>query len=113
MSGVNELTVPRIGPPPEPAALVIRIRPSRGWVSLALGFVVLAGFMAWYIQRGEVAVPGAQLLWLPLFLLLALATSLGTGLWLSALNVRFRDVRYVVPFLSQIWMFATPIAYPS
>ena len=52
-------------------------------------------------------------LWLPLFLLLALVTSLGVGLWLSALNVQFRDVRYVVPFLTQFWMFATPIAYPS
>ena len=46
-------------------------------------------------------------------LLLALVTSLGVGLWLSALNIQFRDVRYVVPFLTQFWMFATPIAYPS
>jgi lipopolysaccharide transport system permease protein len=51
--------------------------------------------------------------WLPLFLLLAVTTSLGVGLWLSALNVQFRDVRYVVPFITQFWMFATPIAYPS
>jgi lipopolysaccharide transport system permease protein len=54
-----------------------------------------------------------QILSLPLFFLLALITSLGVGLWLSALNVQFRDVRYVVPFLIQFWMFATPIAYPS
>ena len=53
------------------------------------------------------------MLWLPLFVLLAIATSLGVGLWLSALNVHFRDVRYVVPFIVQFWMFATPIAYPS
>jgi lipopolysaccharide transport system permease protein len=46
-------------------------------------------------------------------LLLALATSLGVGLWLSAMNVQYRDVRYVVPFITQFWMFATPIAYPS
>ena len=52
-------------------------------------------------------------MWLPLLLLLAVATSLGVGLWLSALNVQFRDVRYVVPFVTQFWMFATPIAYPS
>jgi lipopolysaccharide transport system permease protein len=54
-----------------------------------------------------------KVLWLPLFLALTLTTSLGVGLWLSALNVRFRDVRYVLPFLVQFWMFATPIAYPS
>ena len=58
-------------------------------------------------------VPTINVLWLPLFLLLTLSTSLGVGLWLSSLNVRFRDVRYVVPFLIQFWMFATPIAYPS
>ena len=51
--------------------------------------------------------------WLPLLLLLALVTSLGAGLWLTAMNVQFRDVRYAVPFLLQAWMFATPIAYPS
>jgi lipopolysaccharide transport system permease protein len=58
-------------------------------------------------------VPTLNVLWLPLLVLLALITSLGVGLWLSALNVQFRDVRYVVPFLTQVWMFATPIAYPS
>ena len=57
--------------------------------------------------------PTANVIWLPLFLLLAMATSLGVGLWLSALNVQYRDVRYVLPFLTQIWMFATPVAYPS
>jgi len=57
--------------------------------------------------------PTANVLWLPLLILLAVATSLGVGLWLSALNVQFRDVRYVVPFITQFWMFATPIAYPS
>jgi lipopolysaccharide transport system permease protein len=53
------------------------------------------------------------MVWVPAFLLLALISALGVGLWLSALNVRYRDVRYVVPFLVQFWMFATPIAYPS
>ena len=53
------------------------------------------------------------MLWLPGFTLLAVATSLGVGLWLSALNVEYRDVRYTVPFLTQIWLFSTPIAYPS
>src|SRR5262249_41284443 len=50
---------------------------------------------------------------LPLFLLLALVVALGVGLWLSALNVQYRDVRYTIPFLTQFWLFATPIAYPS
>jgi lipopolysaccharide transport system permease protein len=57
--------------------------------------------------------PTVNVLWLPLFLLLALITSLGVGFWLSAMNVQFRDVRYITPFLTQAWLFATPIAYPS
>lgn len=56
---------------------------------------------------------GWNVLWLPCFLVLALAVSLAVGLWLAALNVEYRDVRYVVPFMIQIWMFSTPIAYPS
>ncbi len=50
---------------------------------------------------------------LPLFVLLAIATALAVGLWLSSLNVKYRDVRYTIPFLTQFWMFATPVAYPS
>ncbi|HEX8160371.1 MAG TPA: ABC transporter permease [Pyrinomonadaceae bacterium] len=79
-----------------------------GLVDFAVAFAVLVGMMLYY----GVA-PTANVLWLPLFLLLALAAALGTGLWLSALNVQFRDVRYVVPFVTQFWLFATPIAYPS
>src|SRR6202011_4546213 len=55
----------------------------------------------------------AILAYFPMFLLLALLTALGVGLWLSALNVIHRDVRYVLPFLVQFWMFASPVAYPS
>jgi lipopolysaccharide transport system permease protein len=58
-------------------------------------------------------VPDLKALWLPVFLLLALITSLGMGLWLSTLNVQFRDIGYTLPFLTQFWMLATPIAYPS
>jgi lipopolysaccharide transport system permease protein len=79
-----------------------------GVVDFVLSFIVLLGMMLVY---GIVLT--ANVIWLPLFLLLALVTSLGVGLWLSAMNVQFRDVRYVVPFLTQLWMFATPIAYPS
>lgn len=57
--------------------------------------------------------PTAQILWLPALVLLAFVTALGAGLWLSALNVIFRDVRYAVPFMLQLLLFATPIAYPS
>ena len=79
-----------------------------GVVDFCLALVVLLGMMAFYGLR-----PNVRILWLPAFLLLALVSALGVGLWLSALNVRYRDVRYVVPFLVQFWMFATPIAYPS
>jgi lipopolysaccharide transport system permease protein len=57
--------------------------------------------------------PKANVVWLPFFLLLALTTALGVGMWLSAMNVQFRDVRFIVPFIVQFWMLATPIAYPS
>jgi lipopolysaccharide transport system permease protein len=57
--------------------------------------------------------PGWAMLLFPVFLLLAVVTALGAGLWLSALNAIYRDVRYVVPFLVQFWMFASPVAYPS
>src|SRR4051812_24871977 len=79
-----------------------------GVVDFVLAFVVLLGMMVWYG-----IVPTGNIVWLPLFLLLALVTSLGVGLWLSAMNVQFRDVRFIVPFLAQFWLFATPIAYPS
>jgi lipopolysaccharide transport system permease protein len=57
--------------------------------------------------------PTINVVWLPFFILLALVTSLGTSLWLSAMYVQFRDIRHIIPFLTQIWLFATPIAYPS
>jgi len=79
-----------------------------GAVDFVLAFVVLLGMMLYFG-----IVPTWNMIWLPLLLLLALVTSLGVGLWLTAMNVQFRDVRYAVPFLVQAWMFATPIAYPS
>ena len=57
--------------------------------------------------------PTLALLWLPLFLLLAVLAALGSGLWLAALNVEYRDVRYVVPFFVQLWLFVTPVIYPT
>lgn len=57
--------------------------------------------------------PGAAIIWLPAFVLLMLISALGVGFWLSALNVEYRDVMYVVPFLNQFWLFVTPVVYPS
>lgn len=79
-----------------------------GVIDFVLAFMVLLGMMLFYGL-----VPTINVLWLPLFLLLALVTSLGVSLWLSAMNVQFRDVRYTIPFLTQAWLFVTPIAYPS
>jgi lipopolysaccharide transport system permease protein len=79
-----------------------------GIVDFMLAFIVLLGMMLYFG-----IFPTKNVLWLPLFLLLAFVTSLGVGLWFSAMNVQFRDVRYAVPFLVNFWMFATPIAYPS
>ena len=79
-----------------------------GVVDVVLAFLLLLAMMAWY----GVA-PSPRAVWLPAFVLLALVAALGVGLWLSALNVLYRDVRYLVPFLTQFWLFATPIAYPS
>ncbi|HJS17324.1 MAG TPA: ABC transporter permease, partial [Anaerolineales bacterium] len=79
-----------------------------GIVDFALAFVVLLGMMFFYGLA-----PTINIIWLPLFLLLALVTSLGVSLWLSVLNVQFRDVHYTIPFLTQAWLFLTPIAYPS
>jgi lipopolysaccharide transport system permease protein len=79
-----------------------------GLVDFAIGFVVLAIFTVAYGIR-----PTFAALWLPVLLLLALFTALGVGLWLSALNALYRDVKYVIPFLIQFWMFASPVAYPS
>jgi lipopolysaccharide transport system permease protein len=79
-----------------------------GLVDFCISFAVFLVLMAYYR-----IVPTAAVVWLPFFMLLAVMTALGVGLWLSALNAMYRDVRYVVPFLVQFWMFASPVAYPS
>lgn len=79
-----------------------------GLVDFAIAFCVFILLMGYYG-----IVPTQAILALPLFVLLAVGLALGAGLWLSALNVQYRDVRYTVPFLTQFWLFATPIAYPS
>lgn len=77
-------------------------------VDFALAFSVLGLMMV-----GYGLLPTTNIIWLPFFLLMAVGTALGAGLWLAALNVQFRDVRYAVPFLIQFWLFCTPVAYPS
>lgn len=79
-----------------------------GLVDFTISFVVLLCLM-WYYR----ITPTAAIALLPLFVLFALAAALSVGLWLSALNVQYRDVRYTIPFLTQFWMFATPVAYSS
>jgi lipopolysaccharide transport system permease protein len=79
-----------------------------GLLDFAISFVALLGMMVYYHMM-----PAGAVIWLPAFTLLAILTALGVGLWLSALNALYRDVRYVVPFLVQFWMFASPVVYPS
>jgi lipopolysaccharide transport system permease protein len=80
-----------------------------GLIDFVIAFVILIGLMIYY----HIA-PSINVLWaLPLFLLLTIITALGVALWLSAINVQYRDVNYALPFMTQFWLFATPVAYSS
>jgi lipopolysaccharide transport system permease protein len=79
-----------------------------GLVDFAIALVVFAGMLVFYRVT-----PTPAIAFLPAFVALALLAAISVGLWLSALNVQYRDVRYTLPFLTQFWLFATPIAYPS
>jgi lipopolysaccharide transport system permease protein len=80
-----------------------------GLVDFAIAFVILIGMMFYFHIT-----PTLTALWaLPLFLLLAIITALGVALWLAAINVQYRDVNYALPFLTQFWLFITPVAYSS
>ena len=79
-----------------------------GVVDFLCALIALAAMMLFYG-----VLPTSNMIWLPFLLILAFGTALGVGLWLSAINVQFRDVRHAMPFLTQFWLFATPIAYPS
>lgn len=81
---------------------------SAGLVDFAIAFLVLLGMMAYYGMT-----PTANVLWLPFMLLMTYSTALGVALWLTAMNVQFRDIKYTVPFLTQLWLFATPVVYPT
>ncbi len=79
-----------------------------GLVDFFIALLVLFGMMVYYGVR-----PGPAMWTLPFFLIMALITAIGVGLWLSALNVQYRDIGYITPFLTQFWLFITPIAYPA
>jgi lipopolysaccharide transport system permease protein len=97
---LSKIYVPRLI---VPAAAILAC-----FVDLAIAFVVLLGLMVYY----GIA-PPIEVLFLPLFVLLAAVTALAASLWLSALNVVYRDVRFTLPFLLQLWLFISPVAYPS
>jgi len=77
-------------------------------VDFAIAFTILIGMMFYFGYP-----PTIKVLLLPVFIILALMTSLGVGLWLSAINVKYRDIRYIIPFLVQLWLFASPVVYSS
>ena len=79
-----------------------------GLIDFAIAFVILLLLMAWYQ-----VLPTSGVFLLPIFLLIAMISALGVGLWLTALNVKYRDVKFVVPFLTQFWMYASPVAYSA
>jgi len=97
---INKVYFPRLA---VPVAAVLA-----GLVDFVPAFVTLLAMMLYFDLY-----PGVNVVWIPAFLLLALVTSLGAGIGLAAVNVRYRDVRHVVPFLVQCWLFITPIAYPT
>ena len=86
-----------------PAAAVLA-----GLLDFVIAFLLLVPMLVYY----RIAVSW-NLLWLPLFILLATLLALGVGMWFAALNVKYRDIRYALPFLVQLWLFASPVIYPS
>ncbi len=79
-----------------------------GLIDFAITFILLILFMIWYGVS-----PSPHMVWLPVFLLMALLASLTFGIWVSALSVRYRDIQHIIPFMVQVGLYATPVAYPS
>ena len=79
-----------------------------GLVDFGIAFLLLLGLMAWYR-----VVPGVGLLLLPLLTIVISLLAMGVGMWMSALNVKYRDIRYALPFVTQLWMFVSPVIYPA
>lgn len=80
---------------------------------LALNFVLFLGFYAWFLLRGSDMSPNGWLSLLPVLILQCGLLGLGFGLWVSALTIKYRDLRFALPFIIQLWMYATPIVYPA
>ena len=97
---VTKVYFPRLAVPLAPVLAAL--------VDFALAFAVLLGMLAW-----AGIVPGAAVLWLPVFALLAVAAALGVALWLAAVNALFRDVRLALPFVVQLWMLVSPVVYAT
>lgn len=98
--------------------LITRVYFPRMLIPLSTALAALVDFAISAVLLGVLMVvygimPSASIVWLPLFIGLMFVTAVGMGLWLSALNLEYRDVRYVLPFLSQLWLFLTPVVYPS
>jgi lipopolysaccharide transport system permease protein len=92
-----------------PRLLIPTARVLSGMPDIALSFLLLLGLCWYYGLRPN----PAALLWIPIFLALTVVTALALGLWLSALSAKYRDIQHAVPFMIQLWFFATPIAYPA
>lgn len=88
------------------------VLPIAGVLSGLLDFGIALGLLLTMMPFYGVA-PGIRILWLPAFIVFAIATALAAGVWLAALNVEYRDIRHAIPFLTQFWLFVTPVAYPS
>jgi lipopolysaccharide transport system permease protein len=88
------------------------IVPLAATLAALVDFLIAGGLLVGLLVIYRVT-PGPAIFWLPVFLVLMLVAALGVGFWLSALNVEYRDVAYVVPFLNQFWLFLTPVVYPS
>ena len=97
---ISKVYFPRLIAPA--AAVIVAL------VDLLISFVILAGLMVWYRFA-----PGWQLVFLPLFIAIALFASLGPGLWLTALNIKYRDFRYVIPFVVQLGLYISPVGFSS
>jgi len=78
------------------------------FIDFLISFVILLGMMIWYRF-----LPGGEILYLPFFIILALLASLGPGLWITALNVKYRDFRYVIPFVVQFGLYVSPVGFSS
>jgi lipopolysaccharide transport system permease protein len=80
---------------------------------LALNFVLFLGFYFWFLAQGSTMSPNVWLLLFPVLILQCGLLGLGFGLWISAVTIKYRDLRFALPFLIQLWMYATPIVYPA